>query len=59
MAGEYRPGQDPIPTEKDLQELFEVSRDTARRAVSVLRDEGLVVTVPQRGSYVVPEAEQP
>jgi DNA-binding GntR family transcriptional regulator len=42
-----------------LQELFEVSRDTARRAVSVLRDEGLVVTVPQRGSYVVPEAERP
>jgi DNA-binding GntR family transcriptional regulator len=59
MAGEYRPGQDPIPSEKDLQELFEVSRDTARRAVSVLRDEGLVVTVPQRGSYVVPEAERP
>jgi DNA-binding GntR family transcriptional regulator len=28
-------------------------RDTARRAVQVLRDEGLVVTVPQRGAYVV------
>jgi DNA-binding GntR family transcriptional regulator len=51
-AGEFRPGEDPLPSEKDLQETFEVSRDTARRAVSVLRDEGLVVTVPQRGTYV-------
>jgi GntR family transcriptional regulator len=59
MAGEFRPGEDPIPSEKELQELFEVSRDTARRAVSVLRNEGLIVTVPQRGSYVVPEDERP
>jgi GntR family transcriptional regulator len=49
-AGEFRPGVDPLPSEKDLQELFEVARDTARRAVAVLRDEGLVVTVPQRGT---------
>jgi GntR family transcriptional regulator len=33
-------------------EMFEVSRDTARRAVALLREEGLVVTVPQRGTYV-------
>ena len=59
VAGEFRPGEDPLPSEKDLQELFEVSRDTARRAVSVLRDEGLVVTVPQRGTYVVPQGERP
>ena len=36
-----------------------MSRDTARRAVSVLRDEGLVVTVAQRGTYVLPESERP
>jgi len=51
-AGEFRPGIDPLPSEKEIQELFEVARDTARRAVAVLRDEGLVVTVPQRGTYV-------
>lgn len=51
-AGDFRPGGDPLPSEKDLQEFFEVSRDTARRAVAVLREEGLVVTVPQRGTYV-------
>jgi GntR family transcriptional regulator len=56
-TGEFRPGEDPLPSETELQELFEVSRDTARRAVKVLRDEGLVVTVPQRGTYVVPQAE--
>ena len=51
-AGEFPPDI-PLPSEKDLVEIFEVSRDTARRAVAVLRDEGLVVTVPQRGTYVV------
>jgi GntR family transcriptional regulator len=53
-AGEFRPGEDPLPSEKDLIQLFGVARDTARRAVQVLRDEGLVVTVPQRGTYVTP-----
>jgi DNA-binding GntR family transcriptional regulator len=52
-AGEFRPGQDPLPSEKDLVGLFGVARDTARRAVQVLREEGLVITIPQRGTYVV------
>jgi DNA-binding GntR family transcriptional regulator len=30
----------------------QVARDTARRAIAMLRDEGLVATVPQRGTYV-------
>jgi DNA-binding GntR family transcriptional regulator len=51
-AGEFRPGEDPLPSEKDLMQLFGVARDTVRRAVQLLRDEGLVVTVPQRGTYV-------
>ena len=37
-----------IPTESELGEAYEVARTTARRAVGVLRDEGLVYTVPQR-----------
>ncbi len=52
-AGEFRPGEDPLPSEKDLVDLFGVARDTARRAIAVLRDEGLVETVPQRGTYVI------
>ena len=61
-AGEFRPGEDPLPSEKDLVNLFGVARDTARRAVEALRDEGLVETIPQRGTYVLPEerrARQP
>jgi DNA-binding GntR family transcriptional regulator len=52
-AGEFRPGEDPLPSEKDLVDLFGVARDTARRAVAALRDEGLVETIPQRGTYVI------
>lgn len=41
-----------IPTESELVDEFEVARTTARRAVAVLRDDGLIYTVPNRGSYV-------
>jgi GntR family transcriptional regulator len=47
-------------TESDITEEFEVARNTARRALAILRDEGLVYTMPQRGSYVgqgPPEAD--
>jgi GntR family transcriptional regulator len=45
---------DPLPSESTLVQEYGVSRDTVRRAVAVLRDEGLVFTVPQRGTYVGP-----
>lgn len=41
-----------IPTESELVDEFEVARTTARRAVAVLREDGLIYTVPNRGSYV-------
>lgn len=50
-AGELQPGQ-PIPSEKTLQQDYEVSRGTVRQAVALLRERGLVITVPQRGTYV-------
>jgi GntR family transcriptional regulator len=50
-SGRYQPDTR-IPTESELIEAFEVARTTARRAIAVLRDEGLIYTVPQRGSYV-------
>ena len=50
-AGKYPPDTR-IPTESELVDEFEVARTTARRAVSVLREEGLIYTVPTRGSYV-------
>ena len=51
MSGQYPPNTR-IPTESELVETYEVARSTARRAVKALRDEGLVHTVPQRGTYV-------
>jgi DNA-binding GntR family transcriptional regulator len=50
-SGRYGPDTR-IPTESEIVEEFEVARTTARRAVGVLREEGLVYTVPNRGSYV-------
>jgi GntR family transcriptional regulator len=44
----------PIPSETQMQQEFGVARLTARKAVAVLRERGLVVTVQGRGSYVKP-----
>ena len=38
-------------TEAEITETYEVAHSTARRTPAVLRDEGLICTVPQRGSY--------
>ena len=50
-SGEYPKGSR-LPTESEMVEAWEVARTTARRAIALLRDEGLVETVPQRGTYV-------
>ena len=56
LGGRLTPGH-VIPSENTLQQEFGVSRNTSRRSIAILRDEGLVVTVPGRGTYVVSEAE--
>jgi GntR family transcriptional regulator len=55
-SGELR-HLDPLPSETSLTQEYEISRDTARRAVQALRDEGLVFTVAQRGTFVGPRPE--
>jgi GntR family transcriptional regulator len=42
---------------KQLQEEYTVGRDTVLRAVEILRAEGVVFTVPRRGTYVSPDAK--
>jgi DNA-binding GntR family transcriptional regulator len=42
-----------IPSLVQLEAEFDVARDTLRKAVKVLRDEGLVETVSGMGVYVV------
>jgi GntR family transcriptional regulator len=41
-----------LPSERDLHQEFGVAPMTARKAVRLLADEGLVVTVTGRGTYV-------
>ena len=53
--GEWPPNR-PIPSELQLVQEFGIARGTARRAVAVLRERGLVFTVPQRGTYVAPSS---
>ena len=50
-SGEYPKGSR-IPTESEMVDMWEVARSTARRAIALLREEGVVQTVPQRGTYV-------
>jgi DNA-binding GntR family transcriptional regulator len=52
-SGQLLPDR-PVPSEAQLQQEFGVARGTARKAIALLRDEGLVVTVQGRGSYVNP-----
>jgi len=53
--GELTP-RSPLPSESYLQQRYGISRGTARKAVELLRSEGLVYTVPQRGTYVAEKA---
>jgi DNA-binding GntR family transcriptional regulator len=52
-SGQLLPDR-PVPSETQLQQEFGVARGTARKAIAVLRDQGLVITVMGRGSYVNP-----
>ena len=42
-----------LPSESYLVQEHGVSRVTVRKAIEVLRDERLVITLPQRGTYVL------
>lgn len=56
--GRYRPRR-PIPGESALVKQHDVARETVRRAMALLREQGWIYTVPQRGSYVSPEEKWP
>jgi GntR family transcriptional regulator len=56
-SGELAP-RAPLPSESYLQQQHGVSRGTVRTAVRILRDEGLVVTIGARGTFVRPSDVQ-
>ena len=49
-AGEFPPGKR-LPSENDIQQLTGVAATTVRRAIALLREQGIVYTVPGRGTY--------
>jgi GntR family transcriptional regulator len=50
-SGDLQPDY-PIPSEAWMQQHHGVARNTARRAVEVLRERGLVYTIGGRGTFV-------
>jgi DNA-binding GntR family transcriptional regulator len=54
--GTYGPRQ-PIPSLTSLQQQTGLSVNTIRKGIAILEDEGLVRTVPGRGTYVREDAE--
>ena len=55
-AGEVGPL---LPSIMELTEETGLVVGTIRRAIGILKDEGLIYTVPGRGTFVVPEGERP
>jgi DNA-binding GntR family transcriptional regulator len=51
VGGDLAPGA-PMPSESFLMGEHGISRDTVRKAMDVLREEGLAITVQGKGSYV-------
>ncbi|MGI5493897.1 GntR family transcriptional regulator [Microtetraspora malaysiensis] len=51
-SGEYGPKY--LISEVTLVQEFGVARDTVRKTMSALRDEGLIYTVTGMGSFVTP-----
>ncbi|WP_405854547.1 winged helix-turn-helix domain-containing protein [Streptomyces sp. NBC_00090] len=52
-TGEFAPDR-MIPTPARLAEEYGIAVLTARRAMRELRERGLIITVPGKGSYVTP-----
>ena len=50
-AGELSPGER-LPSERELVRLFQVSKDTVRKALGALVGRGLVIKSPSRGTFV-------
>jgi GntR family transcriptional regulator len=57
VEADIRAGRLPVgsrlPNERDMGSQYGVAHGTARRAVQELRDRGLVVTLPNKGTFVV------
>lgn len=57
-SGKIQPGRK-IPSQMELEQEFDVSRNTIKKALNVLKNEGLLVTAPGRGLFVKAEIKTP
>ncbi|MEU6535728.1 winged helix-turn-helix domain-containing protein [Streptomyces sp. NPDC047000] len=55
QAGRYKPGQK-LPSLRELSERFDIAPMTATNALRALREDGLVMGVPGRGTFVRAES---
>lgn len=55
-AGKYNPGEK-LPTYLQLAEEFEVGYTTVAKAIAILRDRGLLVGAPPKGTFVADVVE--
>jgi len=55
VRGELRPGE-ALPSERELSNIFNVSRSSVRGALKVLQDNGIVVVRPGLGAFLTEEA---
>jgi DNA-binding GntR family transcriptional regulator len=53
-TGEYPANGGPIPSQAKLCGEFGVAPHTLRSALRLLSDEGVLLIIPNKGSYVVP-----
>ncbi|GAB3669064.1 hypothetical protein GCM10027589_36080 [Actinocorallia lasiicapitis] len=51
-SGELAPGQR-MPSEQEVDDEFRVARDTSRKAIRLLRGEGLIMSISGLGSFVI------
>nr|WP_201761932.1 winged helix-turn-helix domain-containing protein [Nonomuraea sp. K271] len=54
-SGEFQPGRK-VPSQTELEEVTGLSRNTVKKALDVLKAEGLLITAPGRGLFL---AEKP
>ena len=50
-SGEWQPGRR-LPPERELADWYGVAYDSVRRATALLREQGRIVTVHGRGTFV-------
>ncbi|GAA5038504.1 GntR family transcriptional regulator [Actinopolymorpha pittospori] len=51
QRGDWLPNK-PLPSELQLAGTYDVARGTVRRAIGLLIEDGILFTVPHRGTYV-------